>query len=215
MQTTTNERRIAYRCPECGTTIFGFVGKFTLVADMLRLKCNCDKGSNLDIGITNDDKIKLSVPCLYCKQNHSYTVTKPIFAERDIFNLSCPYSSMDIAFIGDSEKITEELKRTGKELDELLANLDAEDIDEIQPQEMNDDEILPDPAVYDTIRFIVKDLEDEGKIDCPCHKGEYEIRFTDSGIQVYCPDCGASYDFIAPTPAMSEEYLGIDSIALK
>jgi Rieske Fe-S protein len=106
-------------------------------------------------------------------------------------------------------------KRTGKELDELLQNLDAEDIDEIQPQDMNDDEILPDPAVYDTIRFIVKDLEDEGKIDCPCHNGVYDLRFTDTGIQVYCTECGATYDFKAATPTMSEEYLDIDEIILK
>lgn len=209
------DRRIAYRCPECGTTTFGLVGRFALTASMLRLKCDCEKRSNLDISITNDDKIKLSVPCLYCKDNHNYTVTKAIFFERDIFNLSCPYSSMDIAFIGDTDRIGRELERTGKELDELLKNLEVEDIDEIQPQNMNDDEILPDPAVYDTIRFIVKDLEDEGKIDCPCHKGEYELRYTDTGIQVYCTECGATYDFNAPTPAMSEEYLGIDAITLK
>ena len=215
MAKVITDRKIAYRCPECGTTTFGLVGKFALAANMLRLKCDCEKGSNLDISISNDDKIKLSVPCLYCKQNHNYTVTKAIFFDRDIFNLSCPYSGMDIAFIGENDKLTEELKRTGKELDELLQNLDAEDIDEIQPQDMNDDEILPDPAVYDTIRFIVKDLEDEGKIDCPCHNGAYDLRFTDTGIQVYCTECGATYDFKAATPAMSEEYLGIDEITLK
>ncbi|MBO7304000.1 MAG: hypothetical protein J6V09_02100 [Clostridia bacterium] len=28
---------IAYRCPECGAVIYGFVGKFALAANLLRL----------------------------------------------------------------------------------------------------------------------------------------------------------------------------------
>ena len=41
-------------------------------------------------------------------------------------------------------------------------------------EDMTEGEILPDPAVYDTLRFVVKDLEAEGKIDCPCHSGCYD-----------------------------------------
>ena len=92
---------------------------------------------------------------------------------------------------------------------------EAEELSDIQPQDMNDDEILPDPAVYDTVRFIVKDLEAEGKVDCPCHEGTYELRFCDEGIQVYCEKCGATYTFHASSPSVTEEYLSLDSITLR
>ncbi len=209
------QRNIAYRCPDCGATVLGLVGKFALHASMLRLKCTCENAGALDINITNDGKIRLSVPCLFCKQNHSYVVTESIFFERELFLLNCPYSGMDIAFIGDEKKIEGELSRTEAEISRLMASLEAEELSDIQPQEMTEEEILPDPAVYDTLRFIVKDLEEEGRISCPCKSGKYDLRFVDGGLQVYCESCGATHTFYATTPALSEEYLGLDSLELK
>ena len=189
------QRNIAYRCPECASSIFGIVGKFTLSADMLRLKCTCDKSSSLDINKTNDGKLRLSVPCLFCKQNHSYVVSEGVFFDREKFLLNCPYTGMDIAFIGDEDTINGELKRTEEEIRRLMASLEAEELSDIQPEEMSDDEILPDPAVYDTLRFLVKDLEADGKIQCLCDNGSYDLRFVDGGVQVSCaPGTARGYD---------------------
>ena len=204
---------VAYRCPECGTLIYGFVGKFALSANLLRLKCTCGK-SAMDVTVTNDNKIRLSVPCIFCKQNHNYVVSQSIFFGRDRFLLNCPYANMDICFIGEKEKIDEDTARTQKELEGLLANLEAETLKEIQPADMEEDEILPDPAVYDTVRFLVKELEADGKIDCPCKRGSYEVTFSEKGIDVYCPDCKAIRTFNTESKAASEEYLNIDSLTL-
>jgi hypothetical protein len=97
----------------------------------------------------------------------------------------------------------------------LMKNLEAEELSDIQPEDMPEAEILPDPAVYDTLRFVVKDLEAEGRLNCPCGEGPYDLRFTDSGMQVWCESCGASYDFNATSPTMAEEYLDLDEITLK
>ena len=215
MIVTPKQRQIAYRCPECGNAVFGLIGRFAMKANLLRLKCSCDKSSALDISYAGDGKIRLSVPCLFCKQNHSFVVSESIFFNREKFLLNCPYSGMDIAFIGNEDVVAEELGRTQEELERLLAQLEAAELADIQPQDMNEDEILPDPAIYDTIRFIVKDLEAEGKVDCPCHDGTYELRFCDEGIQVYCEKCGASYTFHATSPSVTEEYLSLDSITLR
>ncbi len=215
MATQPKKRYISYRCPECLTATTGLVGKFALAAGLLRLKCNCDKGSSLDISVFSDGKIKLSVPCIFCKQNHSYLLNETVFFDRDRFMLSCPYSGTDIAFLGDEENIREELQRTESEIKTILAGFEAEDISDIQPQDMNEDEILPDPAVYDTIKFLISDLEDDGHISCLCNNGKYELRFTENGVQVYCENCGASYTFNAQSPSLAEEYLSIDEIKLK
>ncbi len=214
MVITPKQRNIAYRCPECASSVLGIVGKFALKADMLRLKCSCDKGSALDINITNEGKIRLSVPCLFCKQNHNYVVSESVFFDRELFLLNCPYTGMDIAFIGDEDNIAPELKRTEEEITRLLAGFEAEELSDIQPSDMNDEEILPDPSVYDTLRFVVKDLEAEGKIKCPCNRGSYDLRFTDDAIEVYCTSCGASYTFRAVTPSVAEEYLSLDELKL-
>ena len=210
------QRQIAYRCPECGIATVGMVGKFALRANMLRLRCTCEKGSSLDISLANDGRVRLSVPCLFCKQNHGFTVTESIFFDRDKFLLNCPYSGMDIAVIGDEETVKNELARTERELETIMKGFEADSLDELQPQDMNEDEILPDPAIYDTVRFLVKDLEDEGKIHCPCGAGnEYDLRFADGGIDVYCPRCGSSVLLPVTSVSMSEELLSLDSLELK
>ena len=86
---------------------------------------------------------------------------------------------------------------------------------EIQPQDMDEDDVLPDPTVYDALRFLVKDLEADGKVDCPCHKGEYDLRFSPDGIQVFCPDCGAVYTFKLHSEHAHEDYLALDEIKLR
>ena len=207
------QTHIAYRCPECATLIYGFVGKFALSAGMLRLKCSCGN-SALDVSFTSDKKVRLSVPCIFCKQNHNYVVSQNLFFGRDIFLLNCPYSNMDICFIGEKEKTDEQAERTGKELERLLAELEAEDLKDIQPMDVDTAEAAPDPAIYDTLNFVVRDLEDAGKVSCPCQKGPYELRFTDTGMQLSCSGCGATYELYAMSGAGAETYLDITEIKL-
>jgi len=121
---------------------------------------------------------------------------------------------MDICFIGGKEKIDKEVIRSGEELQKLLCDLEAESIKDMHPTDIEEDEILPDPTVYDTIRFLVRELEDDKKIDCPCHKGRYELRFAKDGIEVFCPDCEAAYLFNTEAVSATEEYLNTDSITL-
>ena len=215
MAVLPKQRHIAYRCPDCGSAVVGLVGRFALSANMIRLKCSCGSDHSLDMTLAEGEKVRLSVPCLFCKQNHSYVVSEALFFDKDRFLLNCPYAGMDIAFIGDEEIVCHELSRTGDELSQLLKNLEAEELSDIQPQDMGDEEILPDPAVYDTLRFVVKDLEEEGKLKCPCGNGPYDLRFTSGGLQVWCDSCGASYDFPVLSPSLAEEYLDLDQLTLK
>lgn len=207
------QTHIAYRCPDCGTVVYGFVGRFALAAGMVRLKCPCEK-SALDISVSSDGRVRLSVPCLFCKQKHNYVVAQNIFFARELFLLNCPYTNMDICFIGDKEKTDAELDRTAQELERLLSNLEAEELSDIQPQDAPEEEALPDPTVYDAIRFLLKELEADGRVDCPCHDGSYELRFCDTGVQVYCERCGATYTFDTRAEAATEDYLTLDEIKL-
>ncbi len=208
------KRCIAYRCPSCGDMTLGLLGKFAFSADLLRLKCTCGE-SVLDAKIRKDHKLDFSVPCVYCKKNHNFTLTESIAFERDRFSLACPYANMDILHFGDEESVGEDGKRTGAELSDVLKNLEADDLADIQPQDLDKEDILPDPALYDTFRFLIKEMEAEGTIDCPCHGGEYDLRFTDGGIEAYCPHCGATYLFPADSITASYDYLTLDRLDLR
>ena len=215
MAVLPTQRHIAYRCPDCGEAVVGLVGRFALSANMLRLKCSCGSEMSLDMNIISGEKIRLSVPCLYCRQNHSYVVSEALFFDKDRFLLNCPYSGMDIAFLGEEDVVSHEIVRTGEELSALMKNLEAEELSDLQPEDMDEGEVLPDPAVYNLLKFLIKDLEEEGNLHCPCGEGPYDRRFTDTGMQAFCERCGASYDFDVKTVTMAEEYLLIDSITLK
>ncbi|MBQ9070930.1 MAG: hypothetical protein IJY23_06250 [Clostridia bacterium] len=205
---------IAYRCPECGTVIYGLVGEFALDASMMRLNCTCGK-SSLDITPTNDKKIKLSVPCVLCKENHNFIVSPTLFFDREIFLGGCPYANIDILFIGGKDKVDSAVEENEKALKKLIGDMGVEALEDLQPIDMDEDEILPDAAVYDLIRFVVKDLEAEGRVDCPCHSGRYDLRYAPGGIQVFCEDCGATYFFSCASAAAAEDYLDINEISLK
>ena len=210
----TKRTQIAYRCPDCATATVGFLGGLGAVSDMLRLKCACGE-SALDIKKQTDGKVSLSVPCVYCKSNHSFVVSPEIMRREELTRFSCPYSGMGIAFIGDEDEVAHEVENSAEELSRIMTSLEAEDVSDIQPQDVGEDSMPPDPAIYDTLNFVLRDLEAEGAVKCPCEMGEYDLRFTDDGMQVWCKNCGATYDFYARSVSVAEEYLTIDSITLK
>ena len=137
-----------------------------------------------------------------------------IVFDRDKFLLSCPYANMDIAFLGSEENVNAEAQRAEEELSRLLTNLEAEDLSDIQPEDMANEEILPDAELYDIVRFLVRELEADGKVDCPCHSVNLDFRFTEGGVEVYCIDCGATYEFPVQSTAVARETLMLDEIKL-
>ena len=204
---------IAYRCPSCGTATVGIFGRLASVTDMLRLRCECGE-SALEIK-KSDTGVSLSIPCVFCKSSHKYKLSSDV-AERDaLTRLPCPYSNMDIAFIGKDADISGELDRTAEELSRVIASFEGDTLSDIQPTDGDDGEGVTDPAVWDTFNFILRDLEAEGLVKCPCGDGKYGLRFTDIGIEVFCERCGASREFAARTQAAAEEYLSLDSLELK
>ena len=123
----TRRSQIAYRCPECAVATVGFLGGLSAVSDMLRLKCSCGD-SALDIKKQNDGKIGLSVPCVYCKSNHSFVVSPDIMQRDEPTKFSCPYSGMGIAFIGDEESVAKEVETSAEELSRIMTSLEAETV---------------------------------------------------------------------------------------
>ena len=203
--------RIGYRCSACGGATLGLLGGVARLSDMLRVKCTCG-ASALDIQKKKDGKLHLSVPCVYCRDSHGFTLSFDEGRE-DLVKLPCPFSNMDIAFIGDEKSVSEGLDRTGEELSRVIASFEGETLSDIQPTDADEGEIC-DPRLYDTVNFIVRDLEAEGAVRCPCKATKVNLRFTDDGIQVLCESCGASYTFYAKSEAMAESYLTLDKIEL-
>lgn len=207
---------VAYRCPHCGAGVMSIVDPFTLNADMVKLKCDCKK-SEMWVVYSNDGKVRLTVPCIFCPKPHSFVVNSSVFFGKDLFVLPCPYSDINIAMMGETNNVKAELARTELELLDMLEKSGLESFADIRAED-EQDEFLGDPQIFDIIMFVINDLDAEGKIYCNCKdegEGDFEVEVLDDGIKVSCKKCGASR--IIPTDGLlaANAFLNADSLYLE
>lgn len=230
---------IAYRCPRCGSGVMTAVGIFSFSADRLVLKCtnpDCpsrqedsgDANERLEIFYPHngDSDIRLTTPCIFCGKPHHFNVNPTMFFNRDLFTLPCPYSGINVCFMGEMNHVKAELARSELELLDLLEENGLAGFDELS----NGDETLPDPQVYEVVKYVVRDLEAEGKITCKCRpdgggpldpdsdffaESNYDVEVTEAGVLVTCRSCGAKK--LIPTDSLirAHDFLNCDSLSLE
>lgn len=205
---------LAYRCPHCGGGVISAVGLFSLSADMMKLKCTCGK-SELSVVYTNDKKLRLSVPCLFCPKPHNFVVSQSVFFDQELFVLPCPYSDINIAFMGEMNHVKAALAQSELELLNLMEKNNVTDFSALHPQ---DEPTLTDPQILDIVMFVINDLKEEKKIFCHCPDhtgGDYECKIMDDGILVFCKKCGASRIIPVDSLLSAQAFLDCDSLHLE
>ena len=208
----TKTTTLAYRCPHCGSGVISAVGMFSLSADMVKLKCTCGK-SELTAVYTNDKKVRLSVPCILCPNPHQYTLSSNVFFDKELFVLPCPYSGINIAMMGETNNVKAELARTELELLDMLEQSGLQSF-----ESLHSGQSLSDPQVMEIITYVIKELDEEGKIKCRCEDGEeseYELEFLSDSIILSCEKCGASKQIFTQSLIDAHEFLNADSIELE
>ncbi len=206
---------VAYRCPYCGSGVKSMVGVFALSGDIKKLKCDCG-ASELTIKRMSDGKLSITVPCIICQKEHSFTVSSKLFFDRDIFVYSCPYTGIDIVFFGKADAVEKALDRSEKELKKLLEESGIDDLDELHGDidRETKDEYL-DPMLFDTVMYVIHDLMESGKITCCCDDGDYDVAVSDDHVKVYCKSCGASKDIPTDSELAVRAFEGVDSLKLE
>ena len=84
MVLNSKQTTVAYRCPHCGAGVMSIVDPFALSADMVKLKCDCGK-SEMSVVYSNDGKVRLTVPCIFCPNPHSFVVNSSVFFGKELF----------------------------------------------------------------------------------------------------------------------------------
>lgn len=207
------ETMVAYRCPECGSAVQSMVGVFTLTADMLRLKCPCQK-SSMTISYTNDKKIRLTVPCFACPKPHNFTLSSKVFFDKELFTLPCPYIGLDIAFIGKQDDINEAMAKSLGELSELLGGASLEELEYTRSSNTG---FYTDPQVREIIMFVISDLQAEGKISCGCveEDGDYTVDILEDSVIVTCKKCGCTKKICTDSVSRAHDFLECDNLKLE
>lgn len=210
---------IAYRCPKCGAGVMSMVDIFTLSAPMIKLKCECG-GSEMTMVKQGDGKIRLTVPCIVCPTPHSYLLAPNVFFGKDEFFLQCPYSDMNVCFLGEIEHVKANLAKSEYDLIKLMEEHGIEDLSAFRrANELDDDEALDSEQAQNVV-FVLSELEAENKIFCRCDRKDevdeekYGYEVTREGVLVKCRDCGAQRLIPTDNSLNTHAFLDADELHL-
>ena len=205
---------LAYRCPHCGAGVMSAVNIFALSADMVKLKCTCGK-SELTAVSSKDGRIRLTVPCILCAQPHNFTLNASLFFSKELFTLQCPYSDLNLAFLGETNQVKAELARSELELLDLLEQSGIKDLHALRGEE----EALTDPQILEIVMFVINDMDAEGKIYCKCDPNDngrqYDAEILADGVKVTCRKCGASRIIPTDSSISAHSFLNADALYLE
>ena len=178
---------VAYRCPECGATVFSVVGALALSGDMIKLKCTCGC-SELVMQKTEEDKIRLTVPCIFCPSPHHYIVSRKLLLNRELFTFPCAYAGVDILFIGSKGAVMKAVEVSDEELRGIIDDTELSNVHEAN----EGDDLYGDEHIRDMVLFVLGDLAEENHIHCGCPDGEgdFLVDQTRDSVRISCKKCG-------------------------
>ncbi len=227
MVLNSKETTIAYRCPSCGKFIFGMVGLFTLSGDLIKLKCDCG-GSDITIAYTQDRKLKITVPCLFCPAPHSYVISSDAFFDRELIALTCTYSSLDVCFIGKKDAVIEAAKAADADLLLLLEEAGFDGFEEFMAgrnaatdnsgDNVDSDFRMDYAQIEDIVRFMLTELAEEGDISCGCKDGDtarYDFEFAGDSVRIFCHTCGHEKLVPMSSTLAANAFLHTDKLVLE
>ena len=214
MVLNSKQTTLAYRCPHCGSGVMTAVSLFALRGSMIRLKCTCGK-SSMTAEPTGDGKVRLTVPCVICPKPHRFTVSEKVFFDSELFVLPCPYSDVNICVLGEINHVKAELARTELQLLDMMEKSGVGDLSALHREA---EKTVTDPQVLEIVLFVIKDLDDEGKITCRCAPDEerkYDAEILPEGVRVTCCKCGASK--LIPTDSLldAHDFLNCNELHLE
>ncbi len=189
MVLTLKETMIAFRCNKCGMASIGRIGELDLKSSMRRLTCSCGE-SELTLVVQRNGKIKITAPCMFCPDPHSYTLASDSFFKRELFVLGCTFTGFPTVIIGEAERVAEELDRSAQEIIDNYPEL-SEINGEGESNGGEEDQI--ESAVALIMEELLRDMKQSGRIECRCGKGEgsYIGGFSGGVLSVRCTECGA------------------------
>ena len=211
---------IAYRCPHCGAGVMSMIDIFTLSAPMIKLKCDCG-GSEMTVVRQADGKIRLTVPCIVCPKPHSFLVSPGVFFNNEEFFLQCPYSDLNVCFLGDMDHVKANLAKGEYELIKLMEENGISDLSVFREANAEDPDAALDSEMTQNIIFVLSELEAENKIYCKCdHSSEideekYGFEVRGNGVLVKCRDCGAERFIPADNSLNAHAFLDAESLCLE
>lgn len=180
------KRTIAYLCPKCRQSVAVERTVFQLAAAPSRLPCPCG-GSALLVEM-EADHADLTVPCLYCGEDHHIRCSAHAFLHEKALAFSCKANGLDCCYVGEEGPVFRALRR----LEEAAAQYGEKPGEEGESAFLNE-------AVMTEVVGELKDIAARGGISCTCGSKHYQVKVRYSAVELICAECGAKLRIPAAT----------------
>lgn len=178
-----SKRTLAYMCPKCKQSVVVEESKFRLAAASSKFPCPCG-GSALLVEM-EADHVDLTVPCLYCGEDHHIRCSAHAFLHQKALAFSCKATGLDCLYVGEEEPVFRALRR----LEKATANMG----------ETDSEKPFLNEAVMTEVLGELKDIAARGGISCHCGSSEYKLKVNFSSVELECGQCGARLRLPAAT----------------
>ena len=170
------KRTLAYLCPACRQGVVIERSVFQLAAAGSVLPCPCGK-SSLRAELLGD-RVRLTVPCLFCGRDHTVTCSSRAFLHERLLAFSCAASGLDCCYVGEEGPVFAALARLEEAADKLEAQAGAQGtfLDELVMHEMLSE---------------LRDIAQRDGISCTCGSRRWNLQVNYSSIDLSCAACGA------------------------
>ena len=179
-----NKRTLAYICPSCHQSVIVERSVFQLAASANELPCPCGK-SALRVEMMGD-RVKLTVPCLFCKTEHTVTCSAKAFLHEKALAFSCAASGLDCCYVGEEGPVFAAVRRLEEAVDKL-------------EHDAGEKGAFLDELVMHEVLSELRDIAARGGISCACGSKRWKMQVNYSSVDLFCADCGAAMRIPAAT----------------
>ena len=193
------KRTIAYLCPECRQAVVAEKTVFSLAAAPGKIPCPCGK-SALKTEMMGD-RVKLTVPCLFCGREHTVTCSTHAFLHEKTLAFSCAASGLDCCYVGEEGPVFAALKRLEEAVDKLEADAGERGA-------------FLDELVMHEVLSEIKDIAQRGGISCTCGSRNWKLQVNYSSVDLFCADCGGAMRIPAATASDIDDICCKDKLVI-
>ncbi len=184
------KRSIAFICPVCRQPVILERSAFQLAASGSRLPCPCGK-SGIDAEMMGN-RIRLTVPCLFCEQEHTVTCSTASFLREKTLAFSCANSGLDCCYVGEKESVFTAMRRLEETVDVLESEAGA------QGTFLNE-------TVMEEVLGELRDIARRDGISCTCGCRDWSLKVNYSSVELSCARCGGALKIPAATMSDLED----------
>ena len=171
------KRTIAYLCPECRQAVVAEKTVFSLAAAPGKIPCPCGK-SALKTEMMGD-RVKLTVPCLFCGREHTVTCSTHAFLHEKTLAFSCAASGLDCCYVGEEGPVFAAMERLEEAVDKMEAAAGEKGT-------------FLDEIIMHEVLSELRDIAQRGGISCACGSREWRLQVNFSSVDLICGRCGAA-----------------------